>query len=65
MIILVTHSGGIAFLQDEAFDKTSDSLTRLMMARKRMYEDEEHTLRVMMTEQVSSSIQTKQMGLLV
>ena len=65
MIILVTHAGGIAFLHDEAFDKTSDSLTRLMMDRKRMYEDEEHALRVMMTEQVSSSIQTKHMGLLV
>ena len=58
------HTGGIAFLQDEVFDKTSDTLTRLMMARKRMYEDEEHALRVMMTEQVSSSIKSKHMGLL-
>ena len=64
-MILVIHPGGIAFLQDEVFDKTSDSLARLMMARKRVHEDEEHALRVMMTEQVLSSIQTKHMGLLI
>ena len=61
----ILHAGGILFLQDEVFDKTNDSLTRLLMARKRMYEDEEHALRVMMTEQVSSSFTSRQMGLLV
>ena len=52
-------------LQDQFFAKRTDSLDKLLMARKGMYEDEEHALRVMMTEQVSSGMKSKHLSLLV
>ena len=56
IMVIVYFSGEVSLPHDELFEKRSHALGELITSRKRLYEAEEHAIRVMMTEQASSEL---------